>query len=122
MSFNEVDDYGGFRFGWCQEISIAVACNGVVILDVKADNVSKRACGDRVDGRLFVTATKTMMLPFFSSAINYSALLVNLVSDLIIICTIQDLQTYSATLPPSLPTLSFCKSLYTERESMSGLR
>ena len=41
----------------------------VSYLDVKADNISKRACGDMADGRLYVTATKSLMLPFFSSAV-----------------------------------------------------
>ena len=76
-------------------------------LDLKADNVSKRTCGDRADRRLYVTATTSLMLPSFSSAIRYSGLLVNLGSDMISIFTVQDLQTNSATPPSSLPILSF---------------
>ena len=33
-------------------------------LDVKADKVSKRACRHGADGRLYVTDTKSLMLPF----------------------------------------------------------
>ena len=78
---------------------------------MKADEVSKRACGYRADGRLYVTTTKSLMLPFFRSAIKFSGLLVNSGSDLMSIFTVKDLQTNSATPPPFLSTLSFQKRL-----------
>ena len=61
----------------------------LLYLDVKADKVLKKVCGDRKNGRLYVTATKILMLPFISSAIRYSGLLVNLGSDLISIFTVR---------------------------------
>ena len=68
-------------------------------LDLKADKDSKRACGDKAEGRLYVTATRILMLPFFRSAIRYSGWLVNLDSDLISIVTVLDLQMNSASPP-----------------------
>ena len=56
----------------------------------------KSACsGDREDVRLFVTATRSLMLPYFSSPISYSGLLLNWGSHLMSIFTVKDLQTNS---------------------------
>ena len=80
-------------------------------LKVSAASFSNRSYGESAVGRLYVTAIKSLMLPFLSSAIKYSGLLAYCGSDLIKILTVQDFVTYRATPPPSLPALSFLKRL-----------